>query len=110
MRFAPIGVCPKQIETVLCVVSLTLLVACSKPQARGAPPPPEVSVVTVQPQSVPVTYEFSAQVVPYRRIDVRSRVDGIILERPFEEGQIVQAGQVLYRIHPVRYDAAYPRA
>jgi membrane fusion protein (multidrug efflux system) len=66
--------------------------------------------VTVQPQSVPVTYEFSAQVVPYRRIDVRSRVEGIILERPFEEGQIVKPGQVLYRIDPLRYDAAYQSA
>jgi membrane fusion protein (multidrug efflux system) len=110
MRFASMGVRPKQIETVLGVVSLVFAAACSKPQARGAPPPSEVSVVTVTPQSVPVTYEFSAQVIPYRRIDVRSRVDGIIMERPFEEGQVVQAGQVLYRIDPVKYDAAYHSA
>ena len=89
------GVRPKQTETVLGAITLVLLTSCGKPQQRGAPPPPEVSVVTVQPQSVPVTYEFAAMVVPYRRVDVRSRVDGIILERPFEEGQIVKPGQVL---------------
>jgi membrane fusion protein (multidrug efflux system) len=112
MRFASMGVRPKHPETVLSAITLALLTACGggKPQQRGAPPPPEVSVVTVQPQSVPVTYEFSALVVPYRRVDVRSRVDGIILERPFDEGQIVKPGQVLYKIDPVRYDAAYRSA
>jgi membrane fusion protein (multidrug efflux system) len=67
-------------------------------------------VVTVQPQAVPLTFEFSGQVVPYRRVEVRSRVDGVIIERPFAEGALVKQGQLLYRLDRVRYEAAYQSA
>jgi len=69
-----------------------------------------VSVVTVAPETVPVQYEFSAQVVAYRRVDVRARVDGIIEQRPFTEGMVVRPGQVLYKLDPIKYEAAYHSA
>lgn len=84
--------------------------ACGKPAAQGAPPPPEVSIVSVTRQTVPVSYEFSGQVVPYRRVEVRARVDGIIQDRPFSEGQWVTAGQLLYKLDPLRYEAAFRSA
>jgi membrane fusion protein (multidrug efflux system) len=43
-------------------------------------------------------------------VQVRARVDGVILERPFTEGMIVRPGQVLYRLDKVRYQAAYDGA
>ncbi len=72
-----------------------------------APPPPEVGIVTVTPSDVPETYEFSGEVQPYRRIEVRARIDGVIQARSFTEGSVVKPGQVLYRIDPVRSGAAY---
>ena len=91
----------------LMVLGLALaMTACRKPAAQEAPPPPEVSIESVTLQNVPVSYEFSGQVVPYRRVEVRARVDGIILDRPFSEGQWVTAGQLLYKLDPVRYEAA----
>lgn len=42
--------------------------------------------------------------------EVRPRVDGIITERLFEEGSVVQKGQTLYRIDPAPYQAAYAGA
>lgn len=94
------------------VVLLFLLspVACGRQRAPSGPPPPEVAVLTVQPASVPQSFEFSGQVVPYRRVEVRARVDGIIVARLFTEGDLVQPGQVLYRLDRVRYDAAYQSA
>src|SRR3989442_9925303 len=50
-------------------------VAAPSPAARR-PPPREVAVVVVQPGRVPQPYEFSGEVVSYRRIEVRARVDG----------------------------------
>ena len=41
---------------------------------------------------------------------MRSRVEGIIVERPFTEGSVVAKGQVLYRLDHVRYEAAYRSA
>jgi membrane fusion protein (multidrug efflux system) len=102
----------RHILVALALPALGTLVSCSKTPAAGGggPPPAEVSVVTVAPHSVPVTYEFAAQVVPYRRVEVRPRVDGIIVERPFTEGALVQQGQVLYKIDPVKFEASYRSA
>lgn len=86
------------------------LAACKKDQPPPAPPPPEVAVVTLQPAPVPESYELAAEVTPYRRVEVRSRVDGVIVARPFTEGATVKQGQVLYRIDPIVTDAAYRSA
>jgi len=72
----------------------------------GAFPPAEVAVVSVTPRAVPETFEFPGEVVPFRRVEVRSRVEGVIEERVFTEGSIVRPGQLLYRLDQVRYEAA----
>lgn len=64
----------------------------------------------VRPGTVSQTYEFSGEVVSYRRVEVRARVDGVIQERPYTEGAVVQTGQLLYRLDRVRYDAAFRSA
>ena len=74
-----------------------------------APPPPDVAIVTVAPHDVGEPYEFVGQVEPFRRVDVRSRVEGVVLERPFTEGTVVTQGQVLYRLDRVKYEAAYQK-
>lgn len=84
--------------------------ACNKAPAPQAPPPPEVAVVQVEPRRVPTSYEFTGEVQPYRRVEVRARVDGVIEARPFTEGATVKPGQVLYRLDRVRSDAAYRSA
>jgi membrane fusion protein, multidrug efflux system len=93
-------------------VAMVALAACKKggdPRMMGFPPT-EVAVVTVRPTAVPQTFEFPGQVQAYRRVEVRSRVEGVIEARPFTEGSIVQPGQVLYRLDSVRYEAAYRAA
>jgi membrane fusion protein (multidrug efflux system) len=98
----------------IAVFSLLAGAACGKSQASGPPrggfPPAEVTVVTVEPKPIPETFELVGQVEPSRRVDVRSRVEGVILERPFVEGSVVNPGDVLYRLDRVRYEAAYQSA
>ena len=94
----------------LAFAALLLPLACRKAPPPQAPPPPEVGVVTVAPAAVPVAYDFSGEVQPYRRVEVRARVEGVILARSFIEGQVVHAGQLLYRIDPVRTNAAFEGA
>jgi membrane fusion protein (multidrug efflux system) len=69
-----------------------------------------VAVVAVQPKPVPESFEFTGEVQPYRRVEVRSRIDGVIEARPFTEGTLVKPGQVLYRLDKVRPEAAYRSA
>jgi membrane fusion protein (multidrug efflux system) len=73
-------------------------------------PPAEVAVVAVAPQTVAQSFEFPGQVEPYRRVEVRGRVEGIIEARPFTEGAMVKPGELLYRLDKVRYDAAFRSA
>lgn len=88
-----------------------LAAACANTDASPpAPPPPEVGIVTVEPRTLPLQYEFVGEVQSIKRVEVRARVDGVIEERPFTEGALVKRGQVLYRLERVRYEAAYRSA
>ncbi len=84
--------------------------SCGKGDAPPRFPPPQVAVVTMTPQTVNESFEFPGEVQAYRRVQVRARVEGVILARPFTEGTIVKPGQLLYRLDKVRYQAAYDAA
>ena len=80
--------------------------ACNAKTPAPAPQAPEVSVVTVQRGSVPITTELPGRTSAYLVAQVRARVDGIVLKREFKEGSEVKAGQRLYQIDPAPYIAA----
>ncbi len=101
----------KWISAVCAATVLVAGAACG----GGAPPqrafpPADVGVVTVEPQTLPQTYDLVGDVEPSRRTEVRARVEGVILERPFTEGAAVTAGQVLFRLDRVKTEAAYASA
>src|SRR5215469_2892586 len=91
----------------------TFLSGCERAQSqpKGASmPPPEVAVVTVQPRSLPATYEYVGQTAGFREVEVRARVTGIILKRNFREGGPVTQGQSLFTIDPAPFQIAVARA
>src|SRR5271165_1615483 len=94
----------------LAVLGLVLLTGCGHKAPPQAPPPPKVSVVTVQARAVPITTELPGRVAGYRTADVRPQVNGVILKRLFIEGRDVKAGQQLYQIDPAPYQASYDSA
>ena len=74
--------------------------------SQGPPPgPTPVGVIVVTEQPVTLTTELPGRTSPYETSDVRPQVDGIIRARLFTEGDYVRAGQALYRIDPVTYEA-----
>lgn len=79
------------------------LAACGKKESAPPPQTPEVGVVTVQPQSVPVFTELPGRTSAFLVAQVRARVDGIVLRREFVEGSDVKAGQRIYKIDPAPY-------
>jgi membrane fusion protein (multidrug efflux system) len=96
------------------LAGVLLLAACGGEQqpapGGGMPPAPAVTVVTVQPEAVPVTAELPGRTAPYLVAELRPQVSGIVKERLFKEGSDVKAGQVLYRIDPATYQAAFDSA
>lgn len=89
-----------------------MMTGCGKKSAATPPPagPPEVGVVTVQPQRVELTTELPGRTSPHLIAEVRPQVSGIIQKRLFTEGSDVTAGQVLYQIDPATYQAAFASA
>ncbi|PKO71967.1 MAG: efflux transporter periplasmic adaptor subunit, partial [Betaproteobacteria bacterium HGW-Betaproteobacteria-17] len=77
-----------------------------EPPSQEAPPPAEVGVETAVATTVAEVHEFVGTVQPFRRVEVRSAVAGIITARPFREGAEVRSGEVLYEIDRTIYQAA----
>jgi membrane fusion protein (multidrug efflux system) len=86
------------------------LAACAPPPPPPAFPPAEVSALEVQPRDLPLEIEYAAQLRGVREIEVRARVSGILLERRYEEGEAVKAGDLLFRIDPAPFRAEAERA
>jgi membrane fusion protein (multidrug efflux system) len=112
IRRRPVG---QQAALAAAAVALLLLVAWLILGNRAAPqaPPPgptPVGVIVVTEQPVTLTTELPGRTSPYETSDVRPQVDGIIRARLFTEGDYVRAGQPLYRIDPVSYQAKVANA
>ncbi len=98
----------------LVLVALLLTAAlpgCGRSSAEGGgnpfgQGPAPVAVVTVQPETVPVTLQYPAQTLGSREVEVRARVTGILQERNYHEGSTVQAGQSLFTVDPAPFEVA----
>jgi membrane fusion protein (multidrug efflux system) len=91
-------------------IAVIVLGACHQEQPQPQRPPPEVSVLTVKPQTIPFVSTFVAQTESSRQVDIVARVSGYLDKIAYQEGDLVKAGQVLFQIDPkpfqVQLDAA----
>ncbi|MBJ2149294.1 efflux RND transporter periplasmic adaptor subunit [Paracoccus sp. IB05] len=102
---------PVSIFRALAVVAgISLLSTTSLLAQEGGMPPASVGVVMVQPESIPVTSELPGRVSATQVADVRPRVGGIIETRVFEQGSLVTAGDVLFRLDSASYEIAVEAA
>ncbi|HTY50662.1 MAG TPA: efflux RND transporter periplasmic adaptor subunit [Steroidobacteraceae bacterium] len=97
-------------RTALALAGLALLAACSPAPHGAAPPPPDVGVIRVHAQAVPLVRELVGRLSSVRTADVRARVPGILLKRLYREGSEVKAGQALFQIDPKPLQAALDAA
>ncbi|MBI3810642.1 MAG: efflux RND transporter periplasmic adaptor subunit [Nitrospirae bacterium] len=82
----------------------------SRNPQNGGLPPPEVSVVVVQPRDLPATFEYVGQIAGIREVEVRPRISGILEHWNYKEGSRVEAGQSLFTIDPAPFQAAFAKA
>lgn len=92
-----------------------LLIPLSLTGCQPEPAPPEQAVPQAQVQLITpgahmLTSDLPGRIEPARTAEVRARVPGIVLERLFEEGADVKAGDVLFRIDPAPLEAAVAQA
>jgi membrane fusion protein, multidrug efflux system len=79
-------------------------------QERPARSKPEVSAQTLHRQAVTLTTELAGRTGAQMVSEVRPRVSGIILKQSFVEGGLVKAGDILYELDPMPFDASYRNA
>jgi len=91
-------------------LSLGILTGCGSKSAPPPPPVPEVGVVTISSQNMPVTTELPGRIDAERIAQVRARATGILLKRLFVEGAEVNAGDTLFQIDPAPLQAALDSA
>jgi membrane fusion protein, multidrug efflux system len=91
-------------------ISAALLAGCGKKPQNFQMPPPEVGVITVQSEPLPITSELPGRIDPVRTAQIRARVAGILLKRVFTEGSDVKAGDVLFQIDAAPYKASLDSA
>jgi membrane fusion protein (multidrug efflux system) len=79
------------------IFSMLVTLSCNQSK-QTAPPPPEIPVVLVKEQTVPIFQDFVGQIFGNNDIDIRARVDGFLEGIHFQEGSKVKKGQLLYSI------------
>src|SRR6202040_2770764 len=99
------------LSAIAMVVMATAMTACSNSQAEAPPsPPPEVDAVQVVTKSVRQWDEFTGRIAAIGAVDIRPRVSGYIDRIAFKEGDMVNAGDLLFVVDPRPYRAAYDNA
>jgi multidrug efflux system membrane fusion protein len=93
-----------------CAGLLTATGCSPKPPARPPRAAIAVTVLPVRRMSVPYEVTATGAVTPMQTAAVVAQVDGIVTDVSFAEGQDVTKGQVLFRIDPRPYQAAYDQA
>lgn len=91
------------------LMSLAVIVGCSKGPAE-APPPPVVEVMTVIQKDVPVYREWVGTLDGMVNAVIRAQVQGYLIKQNYREGDQVRKGQVLFEIDPRTFQASLEQA
>src|SRR3954468_21927846 len=80
-------------------------------QAQAAPPaPPPVTVATPLVHHLTEYDEFTGRFEAVQQAEIRARVSGYVQQIEFDDGDLVEPGQILFIIDPRPYEAAADRA
>jgi RND family efflux transporter MFP subunit len=93
------------------IVAWSCASACRNTAASPvAPPPPDMTVMTVAPERVALTSEWIGTLDGYVNAQIRPQVTGYLIRRTYREGEVVKKGQVLFEIDPRPFEAVLAQA
>jgi len=95
---------------VIVAAALAPLAGGCSSKVAAAPPPPIVEVATVVQQDTPIYSEWVATLDGYVNAQIQPHVSGYVVRQNYEEGSLVQKGQVLFQIDPRPFQAALDQA
>ena len=80
------------------------VISCAN-EAPAPQPAVAVSVIRIDGKAQPLELAYSARTRGTREVEVRARVSGILERRYYREGEMVSAGDRLFRIDPAPFAA-----
>jgi len=89
----------------LIALALAFIPSCKGPVPPPPPPPPGVTVSRPLQRDVIEWDQFSGYLSSPKTVTVNARVSGLIVQAPFQEGAIVHAGDLLFKIDPRPFQA-----
>ena len=98
------------IQTLLKTSLISGLFAVSSVVFAQTPPPLPVKTLTIEKTNVPLSYTYPARVQSASQVEIHARVSGLLLEKHYQDGEQVEAGDLLYTIDPRPYQATVNRA
>jgi RND family efflux transporter MFP subunit len=87
-----------------------LPVGCGKQNAYVPPPPAEVGVAVPLQQTVRAYLEQTGNTVAFATVDLVARVEGVLTDIKYEDGEFAKKGQVLFIIEQPPYQARLEEA
>jgi membrane fusion protein, multidrug efflux system len=87
----------------LFIMTMLILPSCKDNKGVQVVMPLEVPVVQVMHQNAALESEYTGQTYGESDVEIRPRVEGLILSMNFKEGSMVRKGQLLYSIDPLPY-------
>jgi RND family efflux transporter MFP subunit len=98
----------------LCLIVIGLIIGAVRPSRHAlgamAGATPDVEVVKVQQEDVPIYGEWIGTLDGLVNADVRAQVTGYLLKQGYQEGAFVRQGQLLFQIDPRPFQAALDQA
>ncbi len=82
-----------------------LVSACGETEQAPALKPQTVEVIEVKPQDVPIRQEWIGTLDGMVNAQILAQVSGYLIKQHYQEGQLVQKGQLLYEIDPKIFQA-----
>lgn len=101
-------------NALIVVLAVLGLAGCDTGEQQGEKgqdtPPPPVTVSEVETTDVTIREDYAGRVRGAREVLVRARVEGVLEERLYEEGSLVEQGERLFRIDPRPFEVALQAA
>lgn len=93
---------------------LACLVLASVAGCSDSAPPPavpvEVTTLRLSPRPATVTLEYVGRTEAFNTVEIRPRTGGLLQKQVALEGELVHAGQLLFKIDPQPYEDALAQA
>lgn len=80
----------------LLLALLFLLGSCGKKGSQNQQKEAVVTVIAIEEKDTPISFEYIAQTQSSHLVNIQARVTGFLEKRVYTEGEMVQAGQVLF--------------